>query len=323
MRVVFRADATPTEGTGHIMRCWALAETLVERGIEVVWLGQVEVQWLRRQLLRMEWVLADLDASVNQVRQTLDLFPDIVVVDSYLLEQSYREDLIDRGVSVVAIVDDSHPEVGPGSLFVNPGVASRRLAKPGVPMLEGPEYVLIRREIRRLKTLRYRAQKEGRESRDLIFLLGGADSGGLGTLLDKTRFSPPLNMRCFAGPRRRGSGTSGAVTWLEAGTLLLEQAALSALVVTPAGVASWEMLHIGVPVALINAFDNQAGNYAWMTHAGLAWPLGTFDELGDPVRLTSAVGEAWAALTSGKFVGADGVIDGRGAARVADAIYQL
>jgi spore coat polysaccharide biosynthesis predicted glycosyltransferase SpsG len=176
VRVIFRADATLSIGTGHVMRCWALAEELAARGWEIAWQGSIEVPWLNSGLASAGW----------PVVAPGPIEADLAVVDSYTLNPAYRQDLLDRGIFVVAIVDSHHRELGPGTLWVNPG--------PPMPLnedsrlLNGPEYVLIRSEIRALRALRVSL----RQPEGVTFLLGGTDFAGLGALVDRPQFPGPV-----------------------------------------------------------------------------------------------------------------------------------
>ncbi len=289
MRVVFRADATPSIGTGHVMRCWALAEDFASRGWEVAWQGDIEVPWLVDALASVGWPMSG--PGSNEA--------DLVVVDSYTLPREYRQDLLDLGIPVVSIVDDYHQELGPGALWVNPGAPMA--APSSVRFLNGPDYVLIRSEIRALRALRVSVgPPEG-----VTVLLGGTDFAGLGALVERLELPAPVH----AGP---GIGSGNGVTWLPGGSELLRRAACSQLVVSAAGVSSWEMLHIGVPLALMLAADNQRGNYEWMTSHGWAAPLGGGEHLQDRVSAILARG------SEGRQR-----IDGLGAQRVAEAVLRL
>ena len=47
MRYVLRADASQSMGSGHVMRSSAIAEELIARGEDVVFVGQIsEIPWL-------------------------------------------------------------------------------------------------------------------------------------------------------------------------------------------------------------------------------------------------------------------------------------
>lgn len=301
MRVVLRADATRAIGAGHVMRCWALAEEFQARGWQVSWQGTVNVPWVAALFAEQGWVVEPVLGRDGGVLE--DGSADLVVVDSYGDTEAYRRSALDQGVPVLAVVDHHHTELGPGSLWINPGppIAS----ESSLRFLNGPDYVLIRRDIRALAEARHTyAPGSG-----LAFLLGGTDAMGLaGSVQDLD-----VGERIVAGP---GTANSGGVVWLAPGPDLMREAARSRLVVSPAGVSSWEMLHIGVPLALLHATDNQRGNYDWITGQGWAWGLGNGRNL--PRR----VQEALRRVNEGLLVG-ERRIDGMGAARVLEAALGL
>lgn len=322
MRVILRADATPESGTGHIMRLWALAEEFAKRGCDVVWQATVTVPWVADALSTSGWSVLPSDGTpVDQAVVAVEGEASLVVVDSYSLGATYRKGLVDRGVPVVAIRDDSRADLGPASMWVNPGVAVREPPTLNAPFLNGPDYVLIRSEIRVLANLRRQAFEDGSIGQNLTLLLGGTDFAGLGSAVAGLRLNQMSVHHVFAGPAR--SPRSGSVvSWLGGGPTLLQQAALSRLVVSAAGVSSWEMLHIGVPLALVLAADNQRGNYGWMTTQGGAKGLGAAGELRAPERLSRAVSAAWKDAWAGRLTGSSR-IDGLGAARVVEAALEL
>jgi spore coat polysaccharide biosynthesis predicted glycosyltransferase SpsG len=271
------------------MRCWALAEEFAALGWEIAWQGAIEVPWLVAALAGAGWPVSAPE-SINA---------DLVVVDSYTLGPTFRQVLLDRGIPVLAIVDSHHQELGPGTLWVNPGPP---MAVPSsVRLLSGPEYVLIRSEVRALRALRASV----RSPEGVTFVLGGTDFAGLGELVGRLRLPGPV----YAGP---GSSSGGGVTWLTGGSELLRRAACSRLVVSAAGVSSWEMLHLGVPLALLVAAENQRGNYDWLTSQGWAYGLGGGEGLAEGIS----------GLLAGELAAVQR-IDGLGAARVTDALLGL
>jgi spore coat polysaccharide biosynthesis predicted glycosyltransferase SpsG len=318
MKVVFRADATRSVGAGHVMRCWALAEEFAGRGASVAWQGTIDVPWVRSALNEQGWEVLALSGSPRV--QAGSVRADLVVVDSYTLEPSYRRALLDRGIPVVAIVDDSYAEGGPASLWVNPGAHSLLLVDDLTAFLNGPDYVLIRREVRNLRKVRQESISSGVTPSGITFLLGGTDFAGVARLLDDIPGLTQPAGQVFAGP---GAGSTGSnLRWLDGGYELLHRASQSALAVSTAGVTSWELAHIGVPMALLRVADNQAGNYAWMTGEGWAFPLGRVHPGSDARIVGERLREALRVAADSPWV-VNNRIDGLGAMRVADAALAL
>lgn len=319
MRVLFRADATREIGAGHVMRCWALAEELAARGASVSWQGTIDVPWVRAALDGHGWnVVAPLGSSMDQA---LGLDADAVIVDSYTLDEAYRQTLLNTGTPVVAIVDDSYTTAGPASLWVNPGAPSSLQVDDAASFLNGPDYVLIRRAVRDLRRLRQEADSSQSRGAGITFLLGGTDFAGLAPLIDSMSGLSERVGGVFAGPGLQQADSR--VEWLSGGPGLLRRACQSRLVVSAAGVSSWEMAHIGVPLALLQVTDNQAGNYAWMTTMGWARPLGRIEPwLRQPAEFERALMDALTASDAEARTGLSR-IDGLGASRVVDAVLTL
>ena len=281
------------------MRCWALAEEFGAHGWQVSWQGTIDVPWVAALVAEQGWpVLPVVDGGAIR-REGADL----LVVDSYEDTAAYRRSALANDVAVVAVVDHHHGDLGPASLWINPGPPMD--ASDSSHFMNGPDYVLIRRDIRALAEMR----NADTPASGVTFLLGGTDAMGLAEVIKDL----DLSEQVLAGP---GQGDTGGVTWLPPGPDLMRNAARSRLVVSAAGVSSWEMLHIGVPLALVLAADNQLGNYEWMTKQG--WALG----LGDGASLPGRVAEALSRVDEGLLVG-ERRIDGLGAHRVLEAVRAL
>lgn len=318
MRVVFRADATQQSGAGHVMRCWALAEEFRARGVRVALQGSVTVPWVQAYLQRVAWQMEDVSGSA--LSQAARARADLVVVDSYDLSGIYREALLNAGVPVLAIVDEGKGDPGPASIWVNPGPVSAAFAQLGSACLNGPEYILLRREIRDLRRRRERVCDVDTVPSGITFLLGGTDFAGMAKLIERIADDLPLRGDVFAGPGRFES--AAGVSWLPGGLELIRRACDSTLVVSAAGVSSWEMTHIGVPLALFQVAENQERNYSWLTEAGCAFPMGRFTSSTSPEVFLTTLQDAIAAARKGRSTGPCAV-DGLGASRVVDAALAL
>ena len=54
MRYVLSGEASPSIGTGHVMRLSAIAEELIFRGLDVAFVGNIaDVDWLNKRLLKL------------------------------------------------------------------------------------------------------------------------------------------------------------------------------------------------------------------------------------------------------------------------------
>jgi spore coat polysaccharide biosynthesis predicted glycosyltransferase SpsG len=93
------------------------------------------------------------------------------------------------------------------------------------------------------------------------------------------------------------------------------------LVVTAAGSAVWELLHLGVPAALSWVAANQLIGYEALVGGGIAAGLGPAPDAAAVELLARLLGDPAARERYGRR-GA-GLVDGRGRERVANALLDL
>lgn len=336
MLVAIRADATTSSGVGHAMRCLALAEEFVQSGDRIHWIGDLASQpWLVDQVSHLTKSITEPAGSESeQAKQILKFDPDLTIVDSYSLGEAFCSQ-VQRHSNVLMAIIDASSHLPHADMFVSPNVDSiAGEIVQSVPMLHGVPYVLIRKELRRIKMQmnNWGPQYSG-SSRPLrvAVLLGGTDVAGLAPRLVKSLVSLGVRLSISAVPRpitlavtpgevhRIGSST---VCWWNAGRDIYSHVVEADLIISAAGVSSWEFLYLGLPLALIQVADNQASNYDWMTAQGYAWGIGRSAEFQDSRPLTTALGRLLDLdLDSLRFP--KSIVDGLGARRVVSAAYEL
>lgn len=313
-RVGFRADAGPGIGVGHLMRCLALAEEFVARGVEVVMLGDLGgLAWAERQVSARGLTL--LAAPPDLVLAVGELALDAVVLDSYSLDPACSAALRRAGVPVLAIVDgDARGQDADLYLDQNLGAEAE-----DARWMCGPSYVLLRNDVRALG----RPTAGAGRTPEVLCFFGGTDAGG----------AAPVAARLLAD-----SGVPHTATIVTSSPLpphirtiaptddLPKLAVASDLVVTACGSAVWEMLHLAVPMALVWVAENQRASYQRIVDAGLAVGLGHIDDV--RANPSAAVGALRPLLSDPRFRTAlaargSSVIDGKGRERVADAVLAL
>lgn len=329
-RVGLRCDAGAESGAGHLVRCVALAEELCARGVEVVFLGEVRGSaWARAQLRERGLLLVPAPREPAELAALVTgLGLDAVVLDSYVLPEKTGAVLREAGVRVLAIVDGD-PLGQEADLYLdqNLGAEHRPFPTPlvvpaaGAERLAGARYVLLRDSVRRLRRDERPAPRRGRVPRVLCFF-GGTDSAGVAPAWTRALMATG---RPFAGtvvspvPFEAGhSGGGGPIEVIAPTDRLPELMAGADLVLTAAGSAVWELLHLGVPTALTWVAGNQLIGYEELVGRGVAAGLG-------PEPGPEAVG-VLAGLLSDPAAREEhgrrgrGLVDGRGRERVADAL---
>ncbi|MDX3106392.1 PseG/SpsG family protein [Nonomuraea angiospora] len=316
IRVGFRCDAGVRSGVGHLVRCVALAEELRARGVEVTFLGEVRGSaWARAQLRERGLPLVpapEKPARLAALARELRL--DAAVLDSYELPEGTGTALRGAGLTVLAIVDGD-PLGQEADLYLDQNLGAERRPFP-VPdrRLAGARYVLLRDSVRE----RGRARPAGPVPRVLCFF-GGTDSAGVapawaGALLAT---GAPFEATVIS-PTPFAAG--GPITVIPPTDRLPELMAGADLVVTAAGSAVWELLHLGVPTALTWVADNQLIGYEELVGRGVAAGLGRAADAAAVGVLARLLADPAAREEHGRR--GRGLVDGKGRERVADALLR-
>ena len=253
------------------------------------------------------------------------LEPDAVVLDSYCLDPQVSRDIRSTGIPVVALVDDVTPAYE-ADLYVAPALGTEWSAPcPDTPYLKGLDYVLIRDELRDLDPLTTRTHRDG--PLQVACLFGGADTRGIAHLVVSSLTELELPMTIDAVPNSAALTSmdsrfpaGGVIRGHSPGRDFTRLALAADLVISAAGVSSWELLYLGVEVALIQVADNQDANYREMTERGWAVGLGSVEDWPSVESALRALATDW---RPGHAPPGSRGTDGRGAERVVDAIELL
>lgn len=348
--VVFRADGGETIGLGHIMRCLAVAEALMEREIPCLFAATALPDAAERRLaasgagvLRLNGLAGGDEDRAATV--ALAARAGAVVLDGYGFDAGYRAAVAAAGRPVLAFDDGAftgpHPP-GPlsAALVVNasPGAtpADYAVSAPGARLLLGPAHAPVRREVRQAAA-RPLPPLDGRRS--ILLTFGGSDP--LALTAPCIRLLAP----CLPPDAKLVVVVGGGSPWLEAcraaAAPFAERVAVhydtpamgdlmagAGLAVSAAGGTVAELAALAVPALLAVVADNQAPAAAVVGAAGMpAWcrvvdVRGGGDEAA--ARITAAALTLWNDPTQrlAMSAAARGRVDGQGAGRIAQALLE-
>ena len=120
MRYVLRADASQSIGSGHVMRSSAIAEELIARGENVVFVGQIsDLPWVEERIASLGFT----HIHNNPSGFISNLKSDVLLLDSY--EISVNDTFINpvNWLHIAAIVDELTPNYR-CTLRIHPGLDS-------------------------------------------------------------------------------------------------------------------------------------------------------------------------------------------------------
>jgi UDP-2,4-diacetamido-2,4,6-trideoxy-beta-L-altropyranose hydrolase len=329
-RLLLRADATVSIGSGHVIRCLALAQAWQEAGGCVTLATGEMLGGLVATVAASGVSLAPLGAipgSADDARATLALSHDLnavwTVLDGDRFTNMFLNSIRDSETRLLLIDDFANRDGSSLDLIVNPNCGVDAASYNGaVPVLIGPKYALLRRAFRnpRARQIRDTANR-------ILITLGGSDPDNLTPrVVSALAAVPDLLLTVVAGPGNKNTERlmafrSDNVKVLVDPPNMAELMQDCDLGIIAAGGTLWECLAAG---CIVLSYSRNAIHQ--MVLQDLA-AMGVLVDLGltshfDPGVLGSAVlGIAEASLRRANMVsmGAE-LVDGFGADRVVDAM---
>jgi UDP-2,4-diacetamido-2,4,6-trideoxy-beta-L-altropyranose hydrolase len=341
--LLLRADASPSIGSGHVMRCLALAQEWRDRGGSAVFVGVCENSVTRDLVAKQDFFLLSVSrgeeekvrpdylwkiARENSPPSTIPW----ICLDGYHFDPSYQEEFKRRGFGVLVIDDMCHLPHYHAHVVLNQNLHSELLhyqCDSDTELLLGAPYVLLRKEF--IHWQRWRRTIPTKAQRVLVTLGGGSPVRVLEAIaaaIESTRLSG-LEVVMLSGssakdlerkirpeatdnPRFRFlPGTDdmpGLMAWAD-------------VAVSAGGSTCWELAFMGLPGIVGILADNQKMVARYMGDNGLAQNVGVFDDSG-----IAEIADALVALIPDAprriRMSAKGreTIDGLGAKRVCEAL---
>lgn len=315
MRIVFRADASPEIGTGHVMRSSAIAEEAIGRGLDCVFIGSISrIEWLEKRIQGLGF-----SEIINPNNFDFLQHADVLVVDSYTLDEN--EPLITGGKwqSVVAIVDQETLYY-PHDLAIHPGLDGSWY-RGSVRFLSGANYIPLRKSITRVAS-----RSTGLIQRIVVFG-GGTDtfqfSGAVADVLSKLQgFNSAI---FYSQEKSRISRLDPRFSVLDFGSSLDSSLSKADLVITTASTSCLEVIARGIPVAIACAVPNQVPYYDAIGNLRLASQIGGRVSRGfwdlDSHELSTLIDDSDYRKTL--IENSSGYIDLYGSKRIVDEIISL
>jgi UDP-2,4-diacetamido-2,4,6-trideoxy-beta-L-altropyranose hydrolase len=353
MNIAFRVDASRQIGTGHFMRCLTLADALLKRGCQTLFLCR-HLPGRYQELLaaRNHDLIRLTQASETEIEDTLphsawlgtsqrsdaigcvqalaDRRYSWLVVDHYALDVHW-ESALRESVGNILVIDDLADRKHDCDLLLDqnlvPDMHKRWEQKTAGDciLLVGPQYSLLQPHYAELH--KCMLPRKGPIKRIFVYF-GGADAENLtARVLSAFLNLNPPNVTLdvvmppdtphFAGIRLQINGHSNVRLHenLPSLALLISEADLA---IGAAGATSWERLCLGLPSLIVPLSDNQKPIALELAQRGLAVHLGSNHEVGVEdimERLEHAISAGSDEATSARCLAA---VDGCGVARVMD-----
>ena len=297
--LVIRADAGPAIGSGHLMRCLALAEAWKDNGGDVIVVLATSAPLLEERLatevtgiVHITSVPGSPDDACDTVRIAEEHAATRVVVDGYQFGAEYQKHLKDAGLSLLVIDDYGHAAHYYADIVLNQNsyadMSFYPQHEPGTRFLLGTPYALLRREF--LAWAGYRRIIPP-VARKVLVTFGGGDPEDLtGAVTEILRMAAveDLEVNILAGgmyPHFEELQSRVAdlprFSIRKNVTNMPELMAWADVAISAGGSTCWELAFMGLPSLLYTAADNQARTVDHLVAQGMAERL-TKEDLFDP-----------------------------------------
>jgi UDP-2,4-diacetamido-2,4,6-trideoxy-beta-L-altropyranose hydrolase len=347
--LLIRTDADVEIGTGHAMRCLALARAWQAAGGRAVMLGHRTPEAICRRLRAADVEYqplgqrhpdpADLATTLRLVDRLLDEDDshDIpwLVVDGYHFDAEYIAGARQSEARLMVIDDLARLDRYDADVVLNQNLGAEKIDYPcdeHTSLLLGSRYVLLRQEFASVQPA-VRAVPEGASK--VLVTLGGADPENVTAtviraleLLDL----PDVEAKVVVGgASRQGDSLQQQAARSAARVQILRNVedmpglmAWADVAVAAAGCTAWELAYSGLPAVLVELADNQEPIARRLADAGAAVRLGRAEDLPEQ-RIADELAALCrdAARRRRQSEAGRRLIDGRGVSRVIRVMQTL
>jgi len=343
MNIVIRADASALIGTGHIMRCLALAQGWQDQGGKAIFVLANKSPELEARLLSEKMIVLYLSVEAGcyeDAHQTLVFTQQFaaqwVVVDGYHFGAEYQKAIKDFGTRLLFIDDYGHTNHYCADLVLNQNIsASQNIyinRETYTKLLLGTEYTLLRREF-----WQWRDWQRGINpiASKILVTLGGSDPDNATIKVIQALQQITVNdleVIVVVG------GSNPHYEWLQAEvaashlTISLQRNVndmpelmdWADIAIAAGGSTNWELAFMGLPSIVITLADNQKAIADYLGKMGLAVSLGWHENI-SIIDLAEATCKLVSSDVLRKEMSELGqkLIDGLGSARVISEMQAL
>jgi UDP-2,4-diacetamido-2,4,6-trideoxy-beta-L-altropyranose hydrolase len=334
--LILRADASVAIGTGHVMRCLAIAQAWQDAGGSCIFAMAQTTPAVEQRLCAEKCLVSTVIAtpvSQRDAAQVVELaavhMANWIVVDGYQFNAAYQRTLKAAGLNVL-MMDDGGRGGSYCADFVldhSPDASEEpyRNREAHTRLLLGTQYIMLRREFMAWRKWKREIPLAAQQ---LLVTIGGSDPGGLTSKIIAALLQGALtglattvivggsNPR-LTELRRAAAAAPSQINLLYDPPNMPELIARADLAVICAGGTLWELLYMGC-ASLSYARDKVQGQIiARLQSMGAVLDLGS-DEKFDDSKLIGVITEVAASQTRRAEMARIGreIVDGEGPPRV-------
>ena len=338
--LILRADASIAMGTGHLMRCLALAQAWQDHGGECIFAMAESTASAEERIRREKFevvTLAESPGSPQDAAQIVELArarrAGWVVLDGYQFHVEYQRQLKTAGVKLLTVDDTGHAGAYASDLVLDQNVHATEdfyaRRESYTQLLLGPRYALLRREF---KPWRSWNREISPVARKVLVTVGGSDPDNVTLrVIRALRLIAEDNLEAtvvVGGSNPHGhelerevQNGGNAFRLVKDVPDMPQLMADADVAISAAGITTWEMCFLGLPAVLIDVAENQTPGARQLDRQGIAIHAGSSEEV-TPESIAARLKPLLASAKCRAAMSERGrkLVDGLGAERVISAM---
>lgn len=273
--LIIRADASPEIGTGHVMRCLALAEAWLNTMSQVFFVFFCNAPVLEDRLKKEGTQIIHINqraGTQSDADETVQIAHEYgaewLIVDGYQFGAEYQKRIKDSGLSLLCIDDYGHADHYYADIVLNQNVYADMSYypkyEPNTRFLLGTKYVLLRKEFLKRSN---RNRKNPDIARKILITLGGGDPNNITIkVIDAVRTIDidGMEVKVVLGSTNPNfDDIYKKIQYFSNFTLINNASDMQELMIwadlaiSAGGSTCWELAYLGTPFVALIIADNQ------------------------------------------------------------------
>ncbi len=295
--LIIRADAGPAIGTGHVMRCLALAEAWQDTGGDVFFVSscnspalEVRLKNEEIRILHISQESGTISDADETARIAHTLGADWIVADGYNFGAEYQKTIKDSGLSLLLIDDYGHADHYFADIVLNQNIYADisfyPKYEPYTRFLLGTKYALIRKEFLKWSGWHRNIPEVALK---ILVTLGGSDPDNVTLkVIEAVKAVDVSGLEVIvviggANPHfdliHETMKDHPNFTLLKNAENMPELMAWADIAISGGGSTCWELVFMGLPFCIIALAENQLINSERLSENKVAEYLGWFDNI--------------------------------------------
>lgn len=334
--LVVRVDANVRLGTGHFMRCLALAQAWQESGGTCHFIMADSPPFIQSRLTSENVALTTLNLGYDQldVDQTIALAKIleayVLILDGYHFDASYQKKVKEADIKLLIFDDYGHASHYWADFILNQNISAKAQCYANresySQLLLGTKYTLLRREFWPYRDYKRQIPVTARK---ILVTLGGSDPDNVtDKVIQALKPLSDIEIKVIVGGSNphysllaKAVSDAPFIQLYQSISNMPEVMVWADVAISAGGSTCWELAYLGVPSLIVILADNQQLVVEELDRFGAAINLGWYHQLSRTIIITTLLDLCRSSEKRSKIsLCCQQLVDGIGGERVVDQI---